>query len=141
MVYERLICSRTPFSCGISARFYTFLIEAPKGKSGASQEESNSISAVAIVVPVVLIILLVVLAILGVLFYRRQVVSRLQVVFPTREKARSKYTHTRETLEGTRHEGSALCVPSLNSARVRVYFACSVISRPNWRPLAFECCC
>ena len=71
MVYERLICSRTPFSCRISARFYTFLIEAPKGESGASQEESNSISAAAIVVPVVLIILFVVLAILGVLFYRR----------------------------------------------------------------------
>lgn len=69
MVYERLIGSRTPFSCGISALFYTFLIEAPKGKSGASQEDS--ISAAAIVVPVVLIILLVVLAILGVLFYRR----------------------------------------------------------------------
>ena len=35
--------------------------------------------------------------------------SRLQVVYPTREKARGKYTHTRETLEDTRHEGSAQC--------------------------------
>ncbi|XP_067028426.1 receptor-type tyrosine-protein phosphatase S-like isoform X2 [Acropora muricata] len=60
-------------SCGQSlSQIIEAKTEAPKGESGASQEESNSISAVAIVVPVVLIILLVVLAILGVLFYRRR---------------------------------------------------------------------